>query len=135
MATAGALPLNILSLNAGYVNNSLKVWWNTSNEINATFYEVERSVDGRTFATIGSVAARNTSGSNHYDLVDLNPLSGVTYYRLKMTDKDGTFRYSKVVVVNTRLRGVVAIYPNPAINFIGNTWKSKQKCDGRSNCR
>lgn len=113
-----ALPLNILSFNAGYVNNNLKVWWSTTNELNTVSFEVERSVDGRTFTAIGSLTARNTPGSNSYDLADANPLSGVTYYRLKMTDKDGTFRYSKVVVVNSRLRGIVAIYPNPATNLL-----------------
>ena len=116
-----ALPLSILSFNAGYVNTTLKVWWSTTSELNTVSFEVEKSVDGRIFTAIGSLAARNTSGSNSYDLTDANPLSGVTYYRLKMTDKDGSFRYSKVVVVNSRLKGVVAIYPNPATNLLSVT--------------
>jgi hypothetical protein len=117
-AANATLPLNILSFNAGYVNNSLKVLWNTSNEVDARSYGVERSVDGRAFTAIGSVAAKNASGSNSYELVDANPLSGVIYYRLKMTDKDGSFRYSKVVIVNSRLRGIVSLYPNPATNLL-----------------
>lgn len=35
-----------------------------------------------------------------YKLTDVNPNGGVNYYRLKIIDLDGTFRYSQVVSIN-----------------------------------
>jgi len=47
-------------------------------------------------------------------------LDGVSYYRLKQTDYDGTSTYSPVVAINFEFEGVeiVVVYPNPAIDQI-----------------
>jgi hypothetical protein len=45
-------------------------------------------------------------------------LTGTTYYRLKILDKNGSFSYSRVVAVNPRLLGVLNVYPNPAVYSI-----------------
>lgn len=110
-----ALPLTLLSFNAGYDNNQVNLWWSSLNEVNTGFFEVERSTDGKTFTTISTVTAKATPGANSYDFIDPNPLfSEVAYYRLKIVDKDGAFRYSSISVVNSRLKGKIALYPNPA---------------------
>ena len=43
-----------------------------------------------------------------------NPIPASIYYRLKQTDFDGTFTYSKVV--SAEVEKVTSVYPNPVVN-------------------
>ena len=71
------------------------------------------------------VIALNSSTTNNYDLLDQQPLPGLNFYRLKIMDKDGSFRYSPVRRINFNNNGDdVTVYPNPVINaavFIGSS--------------
>ncbi|MEI2711258.1 MAG: hypothetical protein V9E96_19930 [Chitinophagaceae bacterium] len=50
--------------------------------------------------TIGFIAAKNASSATYsYNNV---LAAGVNYYRLKITDKDGSFKYSSIVAVNSK---------------------------------
>ena len=56
-----------------------------------------------------------SSITNNYSYNDLYPLAGVNYYRLKMVDLDGKYKYSKVVSVSgaaTTSESLV-VYSNP----------------------
>lgn len=116
-----ALPLKLLSFNAGYDNNVVNLWWSSTSEVNTASFEIERSADGRSFISIGSVIAKAAFGTNNYNFADPNPSDGIVYYRLKIVDKDGAFKYSPVTVVNSRLKGKVTLYPNPAHNSLSLT--------------
>ncbi len=63
--------------------------------------------------------AGNSNTLLHYSEKDRNPLSGVSYYRLKQVDFDGTYKYSDVVSVvntNTESGDDVYLFPNPSSN-------------------
>jgi len=111
--TVNSLPLTLISFNASIINGSVKAWWSTSNEVNTAAFEVERSSDGRNFTAVAQKTAKNVSGVNGYDAVDVAPLSGLSYYRLKMIDKDGSFKYSQVVTVKFRTTTKLDVFPNP----------------------
>jgi hypothetical protein len=72
------------------------------------------------FEAIGQVNARNLPTENHYLFKDASAQQATTtasiFYRLKMTDKDGKFTYSKVVKVDPSVGRAVTIYPNPVRN-------------------
>lgn len=108
--TSGALPVTISNIRALNEKERVKVEWNTASEINTSHFEVERAADGRTFSSVGVVAA----GSSNYFLYDEKPVSGVNYYRLKIVDRDNKFSYSKVVHVVRLAAGKFAVMPNPA---------------------
>ncbi|KAI9449615.1 hypothetical protein F5148DRAFT_1291377 [Russula earlei] len=111
-----ALPIALSSFNASLINSTVQLSWNTATEVNAGAFEVERSSDATVFTSIGTVAANNVASS--YSYTDYQPLSGVSYYRLKLVDKDGSYKYSNTISINnlattaTRL----SVYPNPIIN-------------------
>ncbi len=112
------LPLDLLTFKGSLQNNTTLLQWETINENNTSHFEVERSVDSRTFDRIGTVnAAGNTSQSTRYSLVDnqINSLpSTIIYYRLKMIDKDGGFTYSSVVTIQLGdITNRVILSPNP----------------------
>jgi hypothetical protein len=97
--------------------------WTTASEINNKGFDVERSVDGRTFESIGFVkGAGNSTRMLNYSLTDAKAFtktsSTVLYYRLKQVDFDGTFAYSNVVKVNSNAQkaNALSVYPNPFNN-------------------
>jgi hypothetical protein len=108
------MPLSLKSFNASLINNKVALNWNTTNEINVDGFSIEKSNDGRTFNNIGFVAAKNAASAN-YAFNDVLA-AGVNYYRLKIADKDGSFKYSSVVAVNAKHSTKLDIFPNPVVN-------------------
>jgi len=109
------LPITLLSFDAEISeNNTVKLTWQTVSEINNDYFTVEHSVDGDEWSSVGKVAGRNSNLMESYSLMDENPYSGLSYYRLKQTDYNGSFTYSKVVPVTIEEETPILIYPNPA---------------------
>jgi hypothetical protein len=106
------LPLQLTSFNATLSDNKVNVEWTASNEVNVAGYDIERSVNGKDFMPISMVAAANTGSTKQYAYTDPRAVSGVSYYRLKMKDSDGSFKYSQIATVKTSIIGV-SLYPNP----------------------
>lgn len=115
-----SLPLTLLQFQAENNGNDVQLNWQTSQEENTTSFAVERSADGKTFTTIGTVkAVNNASFKNNYALTDAQPLNGTAYYRLKMIDIDGRFTYSQMVSVRRNdNNATLQLAPNPASNVL-----------------
>jgi len=113
------LGLNWVSFTATANGSNVNLQWATADEKNTAGFDVEHSTDGRSFTKIGEVKAGG-SGSNTYDYTDMNAAEGINYYRLKQTDNDGTFQYSKVITANIRTAAAatVSLFPNPATDAI-----------------
>jgi hypothetical protein len=97
------LPVQLLSFTAtaDYSNQQVDLQWLTASEINNAFFTVERSADAQSFQPVLSrPGAGNSNTVITYNDVDPNPLMGISYYRLKQTDFDGSTTYSDVVPVN-----------------------------------
>lgn len=102
-----------------------KLNWTSSSEINSDYIGIERSTDGEDWTTIGQVKAAGNSNRDidyiYYDrsLPMARSIDNIFYYRLKLTDLDGQYKYSETRGVNMgRLEGLVSIYPNPATDII-----------------
>ncbi len=110
-----ALPVTINKVNAFQNGSSIEVAWNTANETNINSYEVENSTDGQQFKKMAAVASNSNASSNSYTAIDLNPLAGNHYYRIKVIEKNGSYSYSQIVRVTLGKSGAeqVNIYPNP----------------------
>jgi hypothetical protein len=122
----GALPLTLFNFSLTKQNTTARLNWETANEINTAYFNVQRSSDGVNFAAVGKVAAKpGNSLQNQYSYADdiSNLKAGKVYYRLQMTDNDGKFTYSKIIYITINADGkLITIYPNPAHNYfvIGN---------------
>jgi len=109
-------PVELLGFEAIPHAYSVELKWATASEINNHFFTVEKSADGRIFESVGRVEGAGTSNRRmDYRFTDRNPLQGVSYYRLKQTDFDGSFSYSNVAVVNFG-KGLssLTVFPNPS---------------------
>ncbi|MCB9055427.1 MAG: PQQ-dependent sugar dehydrogenase [Chitinophagales bacterium] len=112
------LPVHLITFNGSLQpNNTVLLKWRTENEDDLANYVVERSTDEREFTAIGDVIARGTTGVSDYDFIDANASSlsvSVLYYRIRMIDRDGAFRYSNIVpIVLRNLTGTINVSPNP----------------------
>mgnify|MGYP000900627634 CR=1 FL=1 len=111
------LPLELVSFtgwNQGSVN---KLQWITASELNSDKFEIEKSTVSGVWNTIGDVrAAGNSNIKLTYNFTDNNPVVGDNYYRLKMIDIDGTFKYSNTInipISEAITNGFAGVYPNP----------------------
>ena len=90
--------------------------------MNAKSYEVYRSVDGVNWTFITSQRAAGTSNTPmDYVGYDLSPVAGMNYYRLKMIDLDGSFKWSGIRWVTFSEETIVTrirMYPNPATEYV-----------------
>jgi len=113
------LPIKLGEFNAKVDDcSSVNVTWNTYSEENFDRAEVQKSVDGRNFVTIGSVKTKGNGASvnNSYVFTDNTPLvSGTVYYRLKAIDLDNSISYSRVATAIVKCDNAIDmnIYPNP----------------------
>ena len=116
------LPVEMIYLEANVINNAyIQVKWATAIEVNNDGFQVERSVDGQTWAQIGWVNGHdNSTVQNTYTFDDVNVVANVVYYyRLKQVDNDGAFEYTDIV--SARINGEVTFsvkdfVPNPTMD-------------------
>ena len=110
------LPIELTLFEAIVIENAVQLIWTTTTEVNNDFFTLERSADGEFFEFVDRIAAAgNSSTSRSYQHLDDSPNRGINYYRLKQTDFDGSFTYSKIVVVDFEpiLIPELTVYPNP----------------------
>jgi len=115
------LPVTLVEFKGQEVNaTTINLTWKTSSEINLNRFEVEKSRDGALYESIGIVLPWEAANHIDYALSDKSAQAGINYYRLKMTDIDGSFKYSKVLTFSiAETAGArIAIAPNPIIDKI-----------------
>ena len=109
-----SLPVKLLTFMGEIKDDSAVLNWEVADEFGLLQYEVELSLKGNDFNKIGVVAATNTDA---YRFV-ASLTASKNYYRLKMVNKDGSYLYSKVILIASNENRLVAIYPNPAKDFV-----------------
>ncbi|MBL7892079.1 MAG: T9SS type A sorting domain-containing protein [Bacteroidia bacterium] len=108
------LPIELLNFNAKGEGNKVRIYWRTASETNNDFFTIEKSLNGTDWKIIGTVkGAGNSTRIINYESFDYEPIVGIQYYRLKQTDFDGKFKYSKSVAVDFKDVFSFSIYPNP----------------------
>jgi len=118
VASSGPLPVILSGFYVQRNDKEVVATWQTQQEINTSHFEIERAFENNSFEKIGTIDAAGTSNaSKTYTFRDKSNInSGVTFYRIKMIDKDGSFSYTEAKTV----KGSVAkfdftIFPNPSL--------------------
>lgn len=94
------LPVELIDFSGENRDGIDHLRWSTATEHNNDRFEVERSGDGVTFETLGSVSGAGNSQTVHaYTFDDRKPLDGVNYYCLKQVDFDGQYAHSAVIAL------------------------------------
>lgn len=108
----GSLPLKLVSFQATARMNTTHLNWTSSAESNMSHFEVERSVNGSQFHTIGTVPCLNNNLTNNYSYADGATEGSQVFYRLKMVDKDGPVTYSGILAVQSKQSSKYELYPS-----------------------
>jgi hypothetical protein len=114
------LPVNFLSFSGYKKADANELKWSTAQEQNNSGFEIQRSLEGIRFETIGFVKSLAVSGNSQtelkYSFIDFAPGSSTQYYRLKQIDLDGKFSYSSILPIKggklTKIK-ISSVYPNP----------------------
>jgi hypothetical protein len=112
-------PVELNSFAAFSDSRNVNLVWSTATETNNRGFDIERSENGNDFLSIGFVnGAGTTSEKQNYFFKDEKPFasSHKLFYRLKQTDYDGTYEYSKILSVNFDTPQKYELsqnYPNP----------------------
>lgn len=113
------LPIELLHFEAALVNSIVQLNWATATEINNDHFVVERSADGIAFEALENVSGAGSSSIlREYEISDVYPLDGRSYYRLIQVDYDGQSSRSGVVTVLINETKKFEIYPNPTADFL-----------------
>jgi len=110
------LPVTLVSFDVTKEGQTVLLKWSTTAEINSDRFEVEHSLNGKIWNSIGIVESHGESKSlRDYQYAHYTPASGENLYRLKMVDNDGTFAYSRIRSINIDSRpSDLSVYPNPS---------------------
>jgi hypothetical protein len=117
-----ALPATNLELKATRMGSDVKLDWTTLTEQNTSHFIIERSYDGVQFRPLPSgsqvAAAGNSTSARYYHAVDRSATGTVVFYRVRLNDRDGKFRYSNVAMVRLSDITGMRVFPNPVFNQV-----------------
>lgn len=110
------LPLNLISFTGSKQSNDAILQWKTTNEVNVSHFELQRSEDGQNFVTAGTVLP----GSFSYQYTDAGIFNSklVVFYRLKSFDMDNRFSYSAIIKLEGKSELLFTVYPNPVMDML-----------------
>jgi len=98
--------------------STVTIAWKTEQEVNASGFEIQRSSNNSSFETVGKVASKSSNSNTPqvYSFVDnSNNLKEVSFYRLKMVDKDNSFSLSSTKTVKGSVgKADFTVFPNPS---------------------
>jgi hypothetical protein len=102
------LPITLLYFKGEFIGNSNNLLeWSTSSEINNDYFTIEKSKNAIDFNPFGTInGAGNSNTQLFYQFTDDNPNKGINYYRLKQTDFNGDYAYSKIIAINNNFSDI-----------------------------
>ena len=111
-----ALAVSLTNFSATIKDNQTKISWQTQTETNSDRFEIQKwQNDG--YKTVATVAGSgNSTEPKSYEYQIENSGFGYQRYRLKMVDKDGSFKFSEEINILNELpesAHLSTVYPNP----------------------
>lgn len=129
------LPVNLKSFDAKLSSGKAMLTWTAASEVKFSHYIIERSTDGKLFSDVTMIfsASSNIPESSYSFSENVTSFSGLVYYRLKMVDIDGTYKYSQIRILKLNAQSgslTISTYPNPVQNelriTIPDSWQSQR---------
>lgn len=126
------LPVTLISFTGeSYGTEMNKLSWKVAQEKDLGEYIIERSNDGVHFFSIGTQQAVNSYLQTNYVFYDKQAGTGLNYYRLKMVEKTGETRNSKIIAIDNISDSkfeLNKVFPNPTNSVIYASVQVKSDC-------
>lgn len=109
-----SLPTGLLDFQANAISiNLVRTHWSTFSEQGNSHFDVQRTVSGYEWETIGTVQSfGNSTELLEYSFNDDRPYTGLSYYRLRIVNLDGEITYSPIRSVYLDDHHI-SVFPNP----------------------
>lgn len=115
-AACGTLPVTLTRFKGTLENNQTALLsWQIGESINFRQFEVEMSLDGINYSTTGIVGF--TPNKSNYQFSQRMHTGVLYYFRLRLVDEDGAFKYSSIVTLRAQeiaSESALVILTNPA---------------------
>lgn len=109
------LPVTLIRFTGRAEDRLTVLNWETSAESNFSHFEVQYSVNAKSYLTIGRVPPKSSPQEGYtFTYQQQDPIG---YYRLRMVDTDSTFAYSKTISIR-RTKADIIIFSNPTADQI-----------------
>lgn len=110
------LPVRLISFE-GKVNAAglAELHWKTAEEANNLGFEIQKSLDGKSWELLGWVdGAVDSKTEKSYQYVDQEFVT-TSYYRLRQVDSDDSYSYSRIICIIPEKESLdrFYVYPNP----------------------
>lgn len=115
------LPLQVTNFKGQLNQNNVQLTWETKQEVNTQKFEIERSLNGVNFIKVDEVSAKGSASTiANYGFNDMLSVAAATiYYRIKIIDLDGSFKYTSIVVLKLNaISSQITVYPSPFVDKI-----------------
>jgi Secretion system C-terminal sorting domain/FG-GAP repeat/FG-GAP-like repeat len=116
----GVLPINLISFTASWQQkgSTAKIDFVTDKEAGTCCFDIQKSSDGFSFTTIGTIAAKNTSGRQSYSFIDDKATNKKQYYRLKIKGTAWQIQYSNIQQLQNDKATEILVFPNPTADVL-----------------
>ncbi|MBL0055248.1 MAG: T9SS type A sorting domain-containing protein [Chitinophagaceae bacterium] len=116
----GVLPIELVSFNAAWMQKgrSAKLEFKTDKESGICCFDIEKSLDGFNFTSIGSLPAKNISGIQSYLFTDNNASNNKQFYRIKIKGISGQVEYSNIQQLQNNGSTEILVFPNPTTDIL-----------------
>jgi len=117
------LPVELIQFDVVVEESQNILRWVTASELNNHHFDIEKSMNGQDFMSIGRVSGNGTTqiiSKYSFTDYDIGPQQMSCFYRLMQVDYDGTYSYSPIVVANRKIRTNTYLSASP--NPISNEW-------------
>ncbi|HEY6162432.1 MAG TPA: hypothetical protein VI112_14480, partial [Bacteroidia bacterium] len=113
--SCSGLPVELTSFTVKNSSEGNVLEWSTATETGNEFFEVQHSMDGTLFESIGKIAgAGNSSSTRNYEFIHANAAPGLNYYRLKQVDFNGGNSFSWIISAKNDHDGSpLLLFPQP----------------------
>jgi hypothetical protein len=112
------LPVHFILFNAKCEGNNVSLTWKTAQEQNSSHFDIERSVDGIRWITIGNLpAAGNSNTEISYSFTDNNSVQN-GFYRIAEHDLSGRIQYTSILQSSCNATDAFSLWPNPFHDII-----------------
>jgi hypothetical protein len=131
-SNCGTLDNTVLDFKGSINNNLARLDWTIGDNESVSYFEIERSFDGRTFEPVKQTTAngqiKSSASYSAYDNLEHLSLPNAIYYRLKIVKTSGGMSYSQVIrIPYGKSLTKLSIIPNPvhdvmqlAVNAVSN---------------
>lgn len=114
----GVSPTTLNDFSAKQIDEMIGLSWQTAFELNSDYFTIERSSDKINYEALKQLNAAGTSSIElDYFILDENPIVGMNYYRLKITNLNGevtNFSDIGIYFENEKASPVITVFPNPS---------------------